>query len=105
MPVEFALRPRIRLREDPAPARRTRTRLPKFALPALTYWLVIGGLVYEFVRRHDSQPVPAEVAAALAPLPTPPSPPVREWWRALPAKAEPPPSTPISNPPEAELEA
>src|SRR6478609_8991758 len=53
MPVEFALRPRIRLREAPAPARRVRARLPKFALPAIAYWLAIGGLVYGFVRHHE----------------------------------------------------
>src|SRR5687767_1665610 len=85
MPVEFALRPRIRLREDPTPTRRARPRLPRFALPALAYWLVIGGLVFEFVRRHDqSAPLP-EAQAALAPL-TPASPPeIRQWWRPLPA--------------------
>ncbi|HYQ04364.1 MAG TPA: hypothetical protein VER96_37080 [Polyangiaceae bacterium] len=85
MPVEFALRPRIRLREAPAPARRARARLPKFALPAIGYWLAIGGLVYEFVRHHQPSAPPQQSEAALA-LPTPPPPVVREWWRPLPAR-------------------
>jgi hypothetical protein len=102
MPVEFALRPRIRLREDPAPARRARPRLPKFALPALAYWLVIGGLVFEFVRRHDANAPLPEAQAALAPLPPPPLPTVREWWRPLPAPATPQASA-ISAPPTPSL--
>src|SRR3954468_1721421 len=104
MPVEFALRPRIRLREAPAPARRARARLPKFALPALAYWLVIGGLVYQFVRHHDVSAPPPRAEAALAPI-TPASPStVRNWWRPLPAPT-PLPSLPIAEPPAAELEA
>ena len=89
MPVEFALRPRIRLREDPAPARRARPRLPKFALPALAYWVAIAGLVYAFVRQHDASMAPAETEAALAPVIAPePAPAVRQWWRPLPAREE-----------------
>jgi len=101
MPVEFALRPRIRLREAPAPARRARARLPKFALPALAYWLVIGGLVYEFVRHHTPSAPPGESEAALAPLAPAPPPTVREWWRPLPA---PPPTLAPSEPTPAEPE-
>ncbi len=97
MPVEFALRPRIRLREDPAPVRRAGPRLPRFALPALAYWLAIGGLVYEFVHQHDAS-APPDAEAALAPL-TPPPPTVREWWRRTPAPVTPPPSRPITEPP------
>jgi len=89
MPVEFALRPRIRLREAPAPAARARARLPKFALPALAYWLVIGGLVYEFVQHHDGSAPPAETDAALAAMPPSPAPAVRQWWRPLPARPTP----------------
>ena len=85
MPVEFALRPRIRLREDPAPPRRARARLPKFALPALAYWLVTGGLVYAFVHHREPGPPLPETRLALV-AHAPPSPPVvREWWRRLPA--------------------
>lgn len=125
MPVEFALRPRIRLREAAAPPRRARARLPKFALPALAYWAVIGGLVYEFVRHHD--PLSAEGEAALA-APTAEAPTaeaptaLREWWRPLPvrpaqeppavapaitepAAAEPETQKPIPEPPLAELTA
>ncbi|MEI9936131.1 MAG: hypothetical protein WDO69_02790 [Pseudomonadota bacterium] len=98
MAVEFALRPRIRLREDPAPARRARPRLPKFALPALAYWLVIGGLVYAFVHHHDASAPPAGVEAALEPTTPPPRPVVREWWRPTPAPAS-PPSPPIAERP------
>jgi len=104
MPVEFALRPRIRLREAPAPARRARARLPKFALPALAYWLVIGGLVYEFVRHHTSSVPPGEAEAALAPLVPAPPPTIREWWRPLPAPIAPPPTLPPSEPTPAEPE-
>lgn len=88
MPVEFALRPRIRLRETPAPARRVRARLPKFALPALAYWLGIGALVYEYVNYHDSSAPPAETETSLA-LPVASPPVVRQWWRPLPAPAAP----------------
>jgi len=96
MPVEFALRPRIRLREDPATARRARPRLPKFALPALAYWLVIGGLVYAFVRQHDASAPPPEGEATFAALTPSPLPAVREWWRPLPAPAANPPSPPLA---------
>ncbi|HET7542314.1 MAG TPA: hypothetical protein VFK05_20740 [Polyangiaceae bacterium] len=101
MPVEFALRPRIRLREDPAPARRVRARLPKFALPALAYWLASGGLVYEFVRHHEPNAPPQQAEAALA-LPAPPAATVRAWWRPLPAPAAPPAPPPPAEalPPE-----
>ena len=108
MPVEFALRPRIRLREAPAPARRARARLPKFALPALAYWLVIGGLVYEFVRHHtpNASPSEAEAEAALAPLPPVPPPVVREWWRPLPApRLAPPAPLSVPEPPATDLNA
>lgn len=84
MPVEFALRPRIRLREAPAPSRRARARLPKFALPALAYWLVIGGLVYEFVQRHEPSALRSE-SDALSALPAAPPPVARQWWRPLPS--------------------
>ncbi|HEX2672425.1 MAG TPA: hypothetical protein VHM25_16200 [Polyangiaceae bacterium] len=96
MPVEFALRPRIRLREAPAPARRVRARLPKFALPALGYWLLIGGLVYEFVSHHDPNSLPAESEAALAPLPTVSPAAARPWWRPLPARPAPEPPPPVA---------
>jgi len=98
MPVEFALRPRIHLREDPAPARRARPRLPKFALPALGYWLVMGGLVYEYVRHHDANAPTLEAEAALAPV-APASPPaVRPWWRPLPAPVAPARTAPTAEP-------
>jgi len=85
MPVQFALRPRIRLREAPAPARRARVRLPRFALPALAYWLAVGGLVYEFVQHHAQSEPPSETEATQASLSVPPAPITRQWWRRLPA--------------------
>ncbi|MEO8905797.1 MAG: hypothetical protein ABI488_24920 [Polyangiaceae bacterium] len=95
MPVEFALRPRIRLREDPAPrapSRRTRVRLPRFALPVAGYWAAVGGICYGIIRFHDApSPEPAsdtrELAAEAAPptitapptdAPGPQEPPARE---------------------------
>jgi uncharacterized protein len=83
MPVEFALRPRIRLREDFAePPRRRRLRLPKLALPVLAYWAVIGGITYGLVHAHDTPaaeraaepsapPVEAPAWSEPAPLPAP----------------------------------
>jgi len=109
MPVEFALRPRIRLREDPVPTRRARPRLPKFALPALAYWLVIGSLVYGFVRHHDGITPIADAEAALGPLTPAPAPTLREWWRPLPAQTSPPAPPPsveasTAEPPAATVE-
>src|SRR3954454_17402888 len=89
MPVEFALRPRIRLRETPAPARRARARLPKFALPALAYWLRIGGLFYEFVSHREPSSLPDGSEAALAPLPAESPAAARQWWRPIPAPPDP----------------
>jgi hypothetical protein len=89
MPVEFALRPRIRLRE-PAPPRRPRLRVPRFALPVAAYWLAVGGLTYAFVHRHDSgAPPPVIDETALAPEAARPEP--RAWWRSVP---EPVPAAP-----------
>lgn len=73
MPLEFALRPRIRLREDPpqrAPNRRARWRVPRFALPAALYWAAVAGICYGIIRAHDA-PAPEPVAEAreLAPDP------------------------------------
>jgi hypothetical protein len=71
MPLEFALRPRIRLRDDfAAPPRRSRLRLPRFALPILGYWLAIGGISYALVHAHDSTdaaPPADEPVAAVEP--------------------------------------
>jgi hypothetical protein len=82
MPLEFALRPRIRLRDDfAAPPRRSRLRLPRFALPVLGYWLAIGGISYALVHAHDSTdaaPLTEDPVAAVEPqadvmAPAPPS--------------------------------
>jgi hypothetical protein len=55
MPVEFALRPRIRLREGVAPRkRRWRLRVPRFLPHVLGYWALIGGICYAVVRSHGS---------------------------------------------------
>lgn len=66
MPLEFALRPRIRLREDPPPraqSRRARWRVPRFALPAALYWAGMAGICYGIIRVHDA-PTPEPVAEA-----------------------------------------
>ena len=71
MPLEFALRPRIRLRDDlAAPPRRSRLRLPRLALPVLGYWLAAFGITYALVHAHDSPdaaPLAAESVAASEP--------------------------------------
>ncbi|HEX7452795.1 MAG TPA: hypothetical protein VF294_10935 [Polyangiaceae bacterium] len=71
MPLEFALRPRIRLRDDfAAPPRRSRLRLPRLALPVLGYWLAAFGITYALVHAHDSPdtaPLAAESLAASEP--------------------------------------
>jgi hypothetical protein len=88
MPLEFALRPRIRLRDDfAAPPRRSRLRLPRFALPVLGYWLVIGGISYALVHAHDSPD-----AAALADEPVAAAEPQADApTLALPSEPEPAP--------------
>jgi hypothetical protein len=73
MPLEFALRPRIRLREDPPPraqSRGARWRVPRFALPAALYWAAMAGICYGIIRVHDA-PAPEPIAEAreLAPEP------------------------------------
>ncbi len=51
MPLELAIRPRIRLREDlPAMKRPRRLRLPKLALPVLAYWAVVGGTCHALLH-------------------------------------------------------
>jgi hypothetical protein len=55
MPVEFALRPRIRLREGYAPRkRRWRVRMPRFLPHVLAYWAFVAGICYAVVRAHGS---------------------------------------------------
>jgi hypothetical protein len=76
MPLEFALRPRIRLSEGFAPPRRSRLRVPKLALPILAYWLVVAGITYELIHAHDT-PEEATEQAAVAPAPTSTQP----WWQ------------------------
>lgn len=121
MPLEFALRPRIRLRDDFAAApRRSRWRLPRFALPVLGYWLAIGGISYTLIHAHDSTdsaPVPDEplaasepqadrVAAAVPSEPEPTSVVVAPAPPLATAEAEPEPEPePASPPPLAVVEA
>ena len=86
MPVEFALRPRIHLREPVASRRRSRFRLPKFLLPAAAYWLVAAGLTAAFVRAHTvAAAAPLSDAAPVAEA-VPPSP-NRAWWQLAPSAA------------------
>ncbi len=89
MPLEFALRPRLRLSEGLAPTRRSRMRLPKLALPILAYWLTVGGISYELIHLHDA-PSSAleEQPAATAPEPQP----AQSWWQRVMAGAGAPPA-------------
>ena len=87
MPLEFALRPRIRLRDDfAAPPRRSRLGgCPGLRLPVLGYWLAIGGISYALVHAHDSTdsaPVAGDLSAASEPQADVVAP-------ALPSKPEP----------------
>jgi hypothetical protein len=120
MPLEFALRPRIRLSEGFAPPRRSRLRVPKLALPILAYWLTVGGITYEFVHAHDAPQGATDEQAAVAPAPGSTQP----WWQqalagdplapipspnqalptALPA-TEPAPATPTSTAPAPPVES
>jgi len=86
MPVEFALRPRIHLREPVASRRRSRFRLPKFLLPAAAYWLVAAGLTAAFVRAHTAAAAAPLTEAAAVAAAEPPSP-NRPWWQLAPATA------------------
>jgi hypothetical protein len=65
MPVEFALRPRIRLRDELAPPRRSRLQLPRFMLPVAAYWLAVSGIVYAFVHSHEPAHPPQSDEPAL----------------------------------------
>ena len=87
MAVEFALRPRIRLREGFAPPRRSRFRLPKFVLPVAAYWLAAAGITYAFVHSHDpAATIAAQAAVDEAPFATEPTKRLeRAWWQPTPA--------------------
>jgi hypothetical protein len=101
MPVEFALRPRIRLREDLPRPQRSRVRLPRFALPVAAYWLVVGGTTYALVHAHDAQASLAggtsDETALAAELPPREN---RPWWRRVP-NAPAPEAAPVSAVPAA----
>ena len=94
MPVEFALRPRIRLREGFTPPRRSRLRLPRYVLPVAAYWLAAGGLVYAFVHAKDSAHAEPTADATTEPQPAPEA--ARAWWQLTPA---PVPSAPVPSAP------
>lgn len=84
MPVEFALRPRIRLRESSPLPKRSRVRLPRFALPVALYWAVAGGITYAFVHEHEKLPLLTSEASNDRPLDTEPAPrEARPWWRPV----------------------
>ena len=97
MPLEFALRPRIRLSEGFAQPRRPRWRIPKLALPIAAYWLTAAGITYELIHLHD-QP---DAAVATQPEAALPATAAREWWRLAPAPAAatPPEREPVPSPP------
>ena len=101
MPVEFALRPRIRLREDRPRPRRPRVPIPKYALPVAAYWLAMAGVTYAFVRQHESP----RVVDDSAPLAEPAAPGSRAWWQPLssPVPAAAPQPEPVPTPPSVPL--
>lgn len=85
MPVEFALRPRIRLREarpQPRP-HRARLRIPRFALPVAAYWLAMGGITYALVHRSGA-PSESPAADESALVADPAARVDRPWWRRAP---------------------
>lgn len=99
MTVEFALRPRIRLREASPRPKRSRVRLPRFALPVALYWAVAGGITYAFVHEHDTHPSLASGALdepALAAEPAARE--SRPWWRLAPKAPAPEPAQPSAEP-------
>jgi hypothetical protein len=104
MPLEFALRPRIRLRDDfAAPPRRSRLRLPRFALPVLGYWLAVGGISYALVHAHDSTdaaPLADEPIAAVEPQADVSAPALRSEPEPAPVLAAAPPVTTAEAEPE-----
>src|SRR5450631_3273747 len=108
MPLEFALRPRIRLRDDfAAPPRRSRLRLPRLALPVLGYWLAAFGITYALVHAHDT-PDTAPLATESVPASEPPADVVPPTPASAPEPAavapEPEPSAVVPPPPAEEQE-
>jgi hypothetical protein len=109
MPLEFALRPRIRIAEGFAPPRRSRWRVPKLVLPIAAYWLTAAGITYELIHWHDSPTAPTAEPALAAPAVEPTA---RAWWEApvvpepaarpvqAPATPPPAPSPPLTPDPE-----
>ena len=104
MPLEFALRPRIRIAEGFAPPRRSRWRVPKVVLPIAAYWLTAAGITYELIHWHDSPTAPAAEQALAAPAVEPAA---RAWWEtpSAPEPAARPVQAPIAPPPAPPLVA
>lgn len=94
MAVEFALRPRIKLREDLAPRRPARFRIPRWLAPAAGYWIAIAGLSAAFVRTHVTPSAAASDEIAAANL-EPRMGADRAWWRLRPKS-----SAPVARAPE-----
>lgn len=87
MTVEFALRPRIRLREGFAPARRQRARLAKIVLPVAGYWLGMAALTYGFVCSHEALPLGPSLDSVSSEPPRTVTP--RAWWQRTPEASQP----------------
>lgn len=101
MPVEFALRPRIRLREGFAPPRRPWLRVPRFVLPVAAYWLAAAGIVYAFVHSKNDAAAPSAAEETAGRTATA-APSERAWWQPTPAPEAQPPSVQSELPPAAE---
>jgi hypothetical protein len=66
MPLEFALRPRLRLDRPDPPRRLQRIRLPPLTLPVIAYWLAIAGLTHALVSALGEHPAKDRTAARVA---------------------------------------
>lgn len=75
MPLEFALRPRLRLDREPAVAR-SKSWLPRLAIPIALYWIGLGALTHSVILASQEAPDeevalvggPADWAAPQSPM-------------------------------------
>ena len=83
MTLPLAIRPRIRLREEPEPTRSA--RVPPIALPVVAYWMVMGFLTYGVSRAPSilsSDDASNERLTLGNETPAPPAPPARRRGKA-----------------------
>ncbi len=92
MPLELAIRPRIRLHEGfSVPKPRRGFRVPRFALPVLAYWAVVGGVCHALLHAQPDQgPRSTALSASEVAGPLPAEPSDLSQNPGLPAKASEP---------------